>query len=37
MSLLRLYPLLSFAIVLLAIVSGRVKPPAAVGKPYEKE
>ncbi len=24
-------------IVLLAIVSGRVKPPAAVGKPYEKE
>ena len=24
-------------IVLLAIVSGRVKPPAAVGKPYEKD
>ncbi len=24
-------------IVLLAIVSGRIKPPAAVGKPYEKE
>jgi simple sugar transport system permease protein len=24
-------------IVLLAIVSGRIKPPAAVGRPYEKD
>jgi len=24
-------------IVLLAVVAGRVRPPAAVGKPYEKD